>query len=378
MAKAASFTIWYAESAAQARLLAENTLLADQANIVRLPLGKRGFPSVPRSLQQILYLDRPDVVVTHGTEHVPLVAVEMSAEAPTGHDAFQRFARVSACASCGVPFAYMFPERKWVRRQGTTGRWDVYNPLIFEALMRVGRVHQLSVLGVLWPADEAYGRAEQGYLRCHGDEALPDPNVPDVRVLFEFVDEVIRTYQEGYPAARILSSLRWAEWEQKMRQSFHRRRGHGEDWSPLSACKTVLTSTLARELERRIPAMPEHLRARPETVLYLTGSKTFRGDPYAGALVAIDYLRCREGPTPMHRRRNLCVVFPHAPMRQLTDKCRGFHRAGCPLSWGPERAKASPYYTLHLRDGCRYTKQKEIRILCYFADMLVFADGIVF
>lgn len=378
MPKRAAYTVWYAESAAQARLLEQNTALANRARVVRLPASRRDFPSVPRSLQQILYLDRPDVIVTHGPEHTPIVAVEMSAEAPTGHDAFQRFARVSACASLGVPFVYLLPERKWVQREGTTGRWDVYNPLILEALLRVGRVHQVPVLGVLWPADEERGRREQGYLRCLGDEALPDPDLPEVRVVFEFLDEVIRSHESGYPMARMLSTLQWAQWEQEMRQRFHERGGGEGDWSPLSACKTVATSALARELKRRMPELPEHLKARGETVLYMTGSKSFRGDPYAGALVAIDYLRCREGPTPMHRRRNLGILFPSASIRQLTDKCRGFHKTGCPLGWGPERAKASPYYTLHLRDGCRYTKQKEIRIICYFADFIVFEDGIVF
>lgn len=378
MPKVMPYTIWYAENAAQARLLANNTALAGRARLVRLAASRREFPSVPRSLQQILYLDRPDIIVTHGPEHAPLVAVEMSAEAPTGHDSFQRFARVSACASLGVPFAYLLPERKWVQREGTTGRWDIYNPLIFEALLRVGRVHQVPVLGVLWSADKQHGRPEQGYLRCLGDEALPDPGLPGVRALFDFVDEVIRSHENGYPVARMLSTIQWAQWEQEMRQRYHERGGRRGEWSPLSACKIVETSALARELKRRMPELPEHLKTRKETVLYMTGSRTFRGDPYAGALVAIDYLCCREGPAPMSRRRNLGILFPSASMRQLTEKCRAFHQTGCPLSWPPDRARASPYYTLHLRDGCRYTKQKEIRIICYFADFIVFEDGIVF
>lgn len=137
---APAYTIWYADSRAQAELILRGTKLAHiGAQLCRLPGQRKQFPAVPRSLQQILYLDRPDLIVTHGDTHEPVVAIELSAEAPSGHDAFQRFARVSACASEGVPFAYMFPARKLVRRRGGPARWDEYNPLIFEALLRVAR-----------------------------------------------------------------------------------------------------------------------------------------------------------------------------------------------------------------------------------------------
>jgi hypothetical protein len=36
------------------------------------------------------------------------------------------------------------------------------------------------------------------------------------------------------------------------------------------------------------------------------------------------------------------------------------------------------YLTLHLKDGCRYTKKKELRIICSVADVVLFSDGVLF
>ncbi|MBM3476498.1 MAG: hypothetical protein FJX75_24765 [Armatimonadetes bacterium] len=378
MPTAQPYTLWYADAKTAAVWLAHHTVLKDLGcTLKRLPLGRPSFPQVPRSLQQILYLDRPDLVVTFGPTDEPVVAVEVCAEAPTGHNFLQRFARVVACAGQGVPFAYIFPERKLITR-GSSRKWDELNPVILRGLLRVARIHNTPVMGFLWPADKKRGAAAQGCLVCWGDETLPAPNEPEVRSLFGFINSVLGLHAQHADPATMLVSLEWEDRETVLWKRFHARGGGGKQWSPLTACETVRTKHLSRHLGRRLPRLPAHMRGRDETVVYANDSATFRGDPYAGALVAVDYLTCRSGPTPAHRSRNLCVWFRGASMAQLAKLCQGFHRTHCPLRWEEAKARANEYYTLHLRDGCRYTKQKEVRILCYFADLLAFSDGVVF
>ena len=52
----------------------------------------------------------------------------------------------------------------------------------------------------------------------------------------------------------------------------------------------------------------ELLRSSQKTVIYQVDAK-FRGDPYPGALAAIDYLLCREGKSFEERSHNLVLAW---------------------------------------------------------------------
>ena len=67
--------------------------------------------------------------------------------------------------------------------------------------------------------------------------------------------------------------------------------------SPLSAVERVPIQYLINclsQFENNQYQIGELLRSKEETVIYKIDAK-FRGDPYPGALAAIDYLVCREG-----------------------------------------------------------------------------------
>ena len=49
----------------------------------------RDFHKVPDHIRKILYLDAPDLIIEYDNE--PILSVEISAEAGTGHNSFQRF-----------------------------------------------------------------------------------------------------------------------------------------------------------------------------------------------------------------------------------------------------------------------------------------------
>lgn len=380
-----NFTVWYGESDRAARFVIENTLLAKTSPAPqrrRIWPTTKSFVNNPSLIQRMLYLDKPDVVVTLGDPEQPVVGIEFCSEAPTGHDIYQRFARVVAAAELGTPFAYVFPRRKFVARKGG-GRWDEYNPLALQALLQVGRFHNVPVLGFLWYEDEQRGKASMGRLLCDDIYTdLPSRNHPEIKALWQFVNMAIEYAQNNEPFSRMVFSPFYGERERIMWQAYSRRRDLQPEWSPLTSREIVRTSQLTRYLRRfglqTHLKLPPDLSARRETVIYRNEPKTFRGDPYAGALAALDYLECRAGPTKDHRFRNLAVHFSNTSIADLTDKAQRYYTHDCPLQFAKSSGKLDRYYMLHLREGCRYTKQKEIRIFGWFADIIIFKDAVLF
>ena len=66
------------------------------------------FHTVPDHIKKILYLDAPDLIIEYDNE--PICSIEVSTEAGTGHNVFQRFPRIVASAENRVPSTYIFPE----------------------------------------------------------------------------------------------------------------------------------------------------------------------------------------------------------------------------------------------------------------------------
>ena len=78
-----------------------------------------GFHKVPDHIKKILYLDAADVIIEYNSN--PIICIEETKEAGTGHNAFQRFARIAAAAENGVPALYLQPEAVIVDRKTKRG-----------------------------------------------------------------------------------------------------------------------------------------------------------------------------------------------------------------------------------------------------------------
>ena len=100
------------------------------------------FHTMPDHIRKILYLDAPDAIVEKDNE--PVFSIEVTTEAGTGHNAFQRFARIAAAVENSVPAFYIYPEGKIISRNATSDKWDEINPLIFNALEGV-----MSIYGII-------------------------------------------------------------------------------------------------------------------------------------------------------------------------------------------------------------------------------------
>ena len=81
----------------------------------------KNLHSLPDHIKQILYLDAPDLIIELNSE--PIFSIEVSTEAETGHNAFQRFARLAASVENNVPAFYIYPEAVIIKRQNSDPKW---------------------------------------------------------------------------------------------------------------------------------------------------------------------------------------------------------------------------------------------------------------
>jgi hypothetical protein len=178
-----------------------------------------------------------------------------------------------------------------------------------------------------------------------------------------------------------------------MSQEFSSKGGN-ENMSPLTATIKVPTTYLLNflsEHENKNYAIGELLKSREETIIYKIDA-TFRGDPYPGALAAIDYLVCREGKTFEERRYNLVLAWGNLTIDEHNETLR-LESTKSTIHDFIEAVKASenknllsknyndlekheiPRYYMQVRYGSTFSKVKHIRVFSYFADAILFPDG---
>lgn len=407
------YRIWYSTESL-ADYFIDHTRLARLGPVVKARLyesdasNPRNFHTMPDHIRRILYLDAPDLIVERDDE--PVFSVEVTTEAGTGHNAFQRFARIAAAVENGVPAFYIYPEAVIIERKRTPPRWDKINPAVFAALEAVMQIYEIPALLYYFPSDfllysdctTAPHRMTKGLRYDPGFRyaGCPDCADSEMKCLFEAVDELLDAVERD--------SVRQARREALKKLSIRARRGWMQaeyhkkaagrpldGMSPLSAVRMVPTAALLDYLSRyegggyRIGQL---LRGRRMTALYQVNAK-FRGDPYPGALAAIDYLRCREGPTFEDRRHNLALVFGEAEFDPVRGSLSISGGSGATIedffaavqscerhnlltqSYGLLRPEQIPRYLMQVRYGSTYSKVKHIRVYSYFSDAILFPDG---
>lgn len=368
----------------------------------------RNFHSVPDHIRKILYLDAPDLIVEMNNE--PIFAIEVSKEAGTGHNVFQRFARIAAAVENNVPAFYIYPEAVIIQRKGQRTRWDKINPLIFRTLEAVMNLYSVPALLYYFPSDfqqnslnpsDSPNKSNKGlkFDRQIGFEDCPDSLSDSMQKLFNALDEVICTIEQygvGEGRKKLLDNMFISQQKEYMLRQFNEK-SHNEDidkMSPLSAVKQLPTRCLLDYLskyEKNNYKIGELLRTREYSIIYQINAR-FRGDPYAGALAAIDYLKCREGRTFEDRRNNLILVFGKilidedqklAIIDENGDTINDFFKdvQACSnynlllKNYQDLRTREISRYLMQVRYGSTFSKLKHIRVYSYFADAIIFPDG---
>lgn len=374
------------------------------------------FHTMPDHIRKILYLDAPDLIVEKDNE--PVFSIEVTTEAGTGHNAFQRFARIAAAVENSVPAFYIYPEGKLVSRVNrSTGnintKWDEINPLIFRALEGVMSVYNIPALLYYFPSDDinvyrnnpANSPHYENKGLCFDADMVrysgcPNSTSRSMLNMFAAINEIINTTdtQGVIPArTRLLGNVVIRNKRNDMQTQFVTK-SEGklpEQMSPLSAVKTIPTQYLINYLskyETNGYVLGELLRSRETTVLYQVNAG-FRGDPYPGCLAAIDYLLCRQGITFEDRRHNLVMVWGrievdetnqtiivhndnNSTIKDFFNDVKSCSRNNLLVKDYPDlEYKDIPRYFMQVRYGSTYSKVKHIRVYSYFADAILFPDG---
>ena len=364
----------------------------------------QNFHTMPDHIKKILYLDAPDLIVE--IDHEPIFSVEVSTEAGTGHNAFQRFARLAASVENNVPAFYIYPEAAIITRQSSPPKWDKINPLVFKALDDVMSIYSIPALLYYYPSD----------FRTHPDASnspnqrtkgiLHDPNRDysgsplgtdeEMTKMFTTMDEIISVFENNgiVKGREKLLGKRTVIARRAFMNQEYSNKGGNLGMSPLSATIKIPTNYLLNYLsqfENAKYSIGELLRSREETIVYKVNA-AFRGDPYPGALAAIDYLLCREGKSFEERKYNLVLAFSNVEIDnenqniilpgtkgKITDFVKAVQKSENKNILSKEYSEIAnhelPRYYMQVRYGSTYSKVKHIRVFSYFADAILFPDG---
>lgn len=405
-----NYRIWYSTEPF-ADFIIDNTELRNK-NYVKKKMyesdanNANNFHTMPDHIKKILYLDAPDLIVE--IDHEPIFSIEVSTEAGTGHNVFQRFARLAASVENNVPSFYIYPEAVIIHRQNSS-KWDVINPLIFKALEHVMSIYNIPSLFYYFPSD----------FRDYVNNPMDSPSLPrkglkfdpnrnysgsphgadaEMQNMFSAINEII-TINERFGVVdgreKLLANRVIIDRKDFMQNEFSDKGGNFS-MSPLSATQILPTDYILNYLSKYENAsyeIGELLRSRNQTIVYQVDSKTFRSDPYAGCIAAIDYLKCREGKTFEERRYNLVTIWGklivddenqtiqittehESSIKSLSDSVKGSESKNIlTKDYTDLRNHEIPRYFMQMRYGSTFSKTKVVRIFAYFADAILFPDG---
>jgi hypothetical protein len=403
------YRIWYSTESFADYIISKTNLINTEHEKRKMyesdANNARNFHTLPDHIKKILYLDAPDIIVELDSE--PIFSIEVTTEAGTGHNAFQRFARIAASVENDVPAFYIYPEAVIIHReQSNTTKWDVINPLIYKALDDVMSIYKIPALLYNFPSDyrtnpDALSSPNIGnkgliYDSNRNFAGCPNSLHSEMKLMFEAINEIISVVEqsgvikgrEKFLGKRILIDRR-----NLMLQEFSSK-GGTYDMSPLTATVKIPTKYLLHYLskyEKGNYKIGELLRNREETVIYKIDAG-FRGDPYPGALAAIDYLLCREGKTFEERKHNLVMAWGALKVddkrKTLTlDSKKSTINDFVHAVKSSEKknllkrrfkqipSREIPRYYMQVRYGSTFSKVKHIRVFSYFADAILFPDG---
>jgi len=366
------------------------------------------FHKVPDHIKKILYLDAADMIVECNQE--PILCIEETKEAGTGHNAFQRFARIAAAVENNVPAIYIQPEAVIIERQNSPTRWDAINPMVFRAYKEVMEIFKIPALFFYYPSDyrsfrnnpEGSPHASSKGLKFNTNivkyPGCPTAKDSEMRSLFDIINCIIDHFDHGKPVEKLIDTRAIKDRKDWMLAQFHvKLNGRDQnEMSPISATTIVDTSKLLKYLTQfsktDVDDVSELLASRKQTVIYRCDAG-FRGDPYAGTLCVVDYLLARLGKTFENRDKNLVLCFgdidEHADsIDVISKKCSvdDFVKtvSNCDsknLLTTNKFSKLRPQdisrYYMQVRYGSTYSKVKHIRVFSYFADAIIFKDGAV-
>lgn len=363
------------------------SLINEECDFRKLPTSNFSdeFFKLPGYVADILYLDKPDIIVSgrsDGVHERPLFSVELASCTPQYQHAVQRFSRMLASAKSGCPSVLIMPR---VKRENSGGN-RLYNrsAAVDYGAVRLSDVYKVPAFVVDWPSND-------GNLLCEPGGVLPQLADPEIQKLGTFLRAAVDTF---FKTTDYLGGLSRISTTQDLLDRTRQRAyaggaptisspggGPPNKNAKLDLIKT--TDLLSRLVDegRATPAaiarIPPYFTSREYSLLfYPTRIVEKAGDPYVGMLAYYDIAFCRIGESTRDRKHNLVAYCNNVSRSEVTDTMRGFNTSKCPFVQ-PLTDDAILSYSYHLRDGCSKTKIKPIRIYAEMTDLVAYDDGIL-
>ena len=369
--------------------IAEHTKLSSLSPEVSTILHGANFAKNPRLIQDVLYLGKPDIVLTYtqGILEIPFLAVTLTHQKPMGLNVHQHFTSLAAASETGIPSAFIFPYSALVERKAAQSgiSADIARPLL--AMCNIIRFYKVPCLAYQWPAD-AKGRLQY-------DSRFPNAppsNSRPIEQFFLYVDLLIDTVLQRRDYGELLEQPEVSARVSEMWNLVAKPRL--PDYPP--AVSEITTADLVDYVRSNVKTptagvrddlvkfqLSQLLASREKTVIFRIGAKMYPDNnnkviqnPYAGALAVYDYCYTRSGKTSKDRYKNLVLHFSDIRLKQFYSIFHHYWEDSCPF--GSMNPGARDYLMLHLRDGCRYTRPSQLKVFFSLSDMVILADEVIF
>ena len=252
-------------------------------------------------IDNLLTYDKPDIILTKDKK--PVLVVEKMKEVPTGHNPFQRAARLARAAENKIPAIYFFPFK--AKKHGKFSNICYLNLRLLEAFEKMWKIHNSPILAVNWICDQ--------------DGELVDDGSEDESLKFILEKYINSNFDRS---CQIFQELR-IEMIKEYNERLLLPRGMIYK-NPPPSVPIKKTKDFLDNLEFSIDKEIKHsLMKREESVIYKIGlndSTPKRQDPYTGSALIYDYLYCRKAINPEDKYRNLIIYFPKISFSKFKEK----------------------------------------------------------
>jgi len=329
---------------------------------------------MPREIQELLYLDKHDIIITideRGAQ-IPVITMEFMTHTPQSQHTKQRFCRIVAAAENKVPCAFIIPE---VRSSG--GQFYRCTPDIFYALQKLMDIHRIPSFGYFWP----HRNGVLKFSRRHPSAPKEEGQILD---LFEFINLCINyAIQERPPTLLLREPTLFNHLD------FNRRKAYENpvDVSRYGGLSLIPTADFITRLNQDYgiteSLLPNYFVGREKSLLQshefraTASQEHFRTDPYAGMQAFFDYCFCRVGETTIQRQYNLIFEAIGVNLEVYSNMYHNYWDRSCPFKESGIPVNI-PLLNLHIKVGCTFTKNKQLRTYGYLSDMIIFDDFVIF
>lgn len=347
------------------------------------------FAKLPAYVADILYLDKPDVILSAKTDQFhekPIISIELASCTPQYQHALQRFSRMMASVVNGCPSVLVMAPMKKENNGGV--RLYQRSKAVDYGAVRLMDIYRIPAFVFDWPEDG-------GILRCEGATGCPELASTSMQSLKAFVADAITSFGSlDYVEAlwRLPSTRKHLE-EARTRAyspgppTIARPGGGGAAEGGTTAANLRLrytadvlndVKTVVAKGNRYLAKLPPFISEREQSLVFSpTRFMDHAGDPYVGMIGYYDIAFCRIGRSSRERQYNLVADCRTISFTEVEDSMKGFNDRSCPFQSGLSPRNILEY-AYHLKHGCRETKPKPIRIYSELADLVIFSDRILF